>query len=332
MNPPMLQHIETIAVVGAGYMGGGIAQSLADAGFSVVITDVSADAALAARERLIAESEQFERQGLFASGATERIRANLRVAPSIEDAVADVDFIEEAVPEVPAVKHEVLARISAAARPDAIIGSNTSTLPVSTLAPAVTGPERFLTVHWSNPAPFVPGIEIVAGVDTDAGVVPVVKDMIARAGRSSAQVADTPGFVLNRLQYVLLKEAMSIVEEGVATPEDVDTIVSTTFGFRLAFFGPFQIADMAGLDVYANCFTTFEEAYGERLATPQLLTDAVAGGRHGVKNGRGLTGDFTEEQMRELVAYRSEAYSRLVQLVRELGPSPIHRGPAPVDA
>ncbi|WP_159499786.1 3-hydroxyacyl-CoA dehydrogenase family protein [Microbacterium sp. 18062] len=326
----MLQIIRTAAVVGAGYMGGGIAQSLADAGFQVVIADVSADAAVAARERLIAESEQFERQGLLTPGAAGRVRDNLSVGASIEQAVADVDFVEEAVPEEPAIKHDVLARISAACRPDTIIGSNTSTLPVATLAPAVVGPERFLTVHWSNPAPFVPGIEIVAGAATDPAIVPVVKDMLERAGRSGAQVADTPGFVLNRLQYVLLKEAMNIVEEGIAAPEDVDTIVSTTFGFRLAFFGPFQIADMAGLDVYANCFATFEKAFGERFALPGILARAVGEGRHGVKNGKGLTADYTEEQVLDLVAYRSEAYSRLVQLVRELGPSPIHREPVPL--
>jgi len=321
----MTRKIQSIAVVGAGYMGGGIAQSPADAGFPVVIADVSAEVARASLERLLQETADFERDGLFRPGAAERVARNLSVADTIEEAVRDVDFVEEAVPEVPEIKHAVLARISAAARPDAIIGSNTSTLPVQVLDVAVAGPERFLTVHWSNPAPFVPGIEIVAGRHTDGAIVPVVQEMLEAAGRSSAQVADAPGFVLNRLQYVLLKEAMSIVEEGIATIEDVDTIVRSTFGFRLAFFGPFAIADMAGLDVYANCFTTFEEAYGERFATPKLLADAVAAGRHGVKNGAGLTGDFSEEQRRDLVAYRSRAYSSLVQLVRELGPSPIQQ-------
>src|SRR5699024_12138769 len=102
-----------------------------------------------------------------------------------------------------------------------------------------------------------------------------------------AQVADTPGMVLNRLQYALQKEATSVGEEGVATAEDVDTIVRTTFGFRLGCFGPFAIADQAGLDVYANCFVTFEDAFGDRLSTPQLLTDPVAAARKGVKNETG---------------------------------------------
>ena len=327
----MIDRIETVAVIGSGYMGGGIAQSLAMSGFTVTIADVSAEAAESSRQRLLAESENFERLGLFGAGSTEAVRRNLGVAATIEDAVASVDFVEEAVPEVPAIKHEVLARISAAARPDAIIGSNTSTLPVHVLDVAVRDPSRFLTVHWSNPAPFIPGVELVAGEHTDRALIPVVKDMLARAGRTSAMVADVPGFVLNRLQYVLLKEAMSIVEEGVATVEDVDTIVSSTFGFRMAFFGPFAIADMAGLDVYANCFTTFEEAFGDRLAAPKMLTDAVAAGRFGTKNGAGITGDFSQEQIDGLVAYRSEAYSRMAQLLRELGPSPLRVAPPAVE-
>jgi 3-hydroxybutyryl-CoA dehydrogenase len=319
----MISTIKTVAVIGAGYMGGGIAQSLAAAGMTVTLADVSPEATAKALERLIREAGEFEAQGLFPSGSTEAIKANLHTASSIEDAVRDVDFIEEAVPEVPAIKHEVLRRICATARTDAIIGTNTSTLPVSTLAPAVTHPERFLTVHFSNPAPFIPGVELVSGEATDPAIIPVVKDMLRRAKRSSAQVADVPGFVLNRLQYVLLKESNSIVEEGIATAQDVDTIVRSTFGFRLPFFGPFAIADMAGLDVYANCFKTFEDAFGERLSTPELLKSLVAEGKYGVKSGEGFNGTFDPAMSAELIAYRNKAYARMAQLLEELGPSPI---------
>jgi 3-hydroxybutyryl-CoA dehydrogenase len=319
----MIESIQKVAVVGAGYMGGGIAQSLAQSGFDVVIADASPETTAAQHERILREAEQFEEQGLFDAGSAALVRANLRAADTIEDAVADVDFVEEAVFESPGVKHEVLARVSAATRPEAIIGSNTSTIPVRVLQTAVTGPERFLTVHWSNPAPFIPGVELVAGEHTDPAVLPVVKDMLTRAGRSSALVADVPGFVLNRLQYVLLKEAASIVEEGVATPDDVDTIVRSTFGFRLPFFGPFAIADMAGLDVYALGFTTFQEAFGDRLAPPAMLTETVAAGRKGTKNGAGLTRDYTPEQLAALVAYRSKAYSSMARLLADLGPAPL---------
>ncbi|MCQ8278054.1 3-hydroxyacyl-CoA dehydrogenase family protein [Acetobacteraceae bacterium KSS8] len=321
----MIDTIKTAAVIGAGYMGGGIAQSLAAAGISVTLADVSAEATEASLQRLLREAGEFEAQGLFPAGSTAAITANLRTAPSIEDAVRDVDFIEEAVPEVPAIKHDVLRRICAVARPEAIIGTNTSTLPVKLLVTAVTNPERFLTVHFSNPAPFIPGVELVSGEATDPAVIPVVKDMLRRAKRSSAEVADVPGFVLNRLQYVLLKESNSIVEEGIATARDVDTIVRSTFGFRLPFFGPFAIADMAGLDVYANCFKTFEDSFGERLATPELLKSLVADGKYGVKNGEGFYGTFDPEMAAKLVAYRNKAYARMAQLLEELGPSPLEQ-------
>jgi len=157
----MITSISSIAVVGAGYMGGGIAQSLALTGLPVTIADVSAQATAAAYERLLAEAQEFERTGLFDAGAAETIRANLRTADSIEAAVANVDFIEEAVFESLEAKHDVLGRISATAGPDAIIGSNTSTIPATPLAAAVENPERFLTVHFSNAAPFIPGVELV---------------------------------------------------------------------------------------------------------------------------------------------------------------------------
>jgi 3-hydroxybutyryl-CoA dehydrogenase len=314
--------INKVAQVGAGYMGGGIAQSLAATGLQVWLADVDAEATRGAHQRLLAEAEQFEARGLFPPGSADRIRANLHAASSIEEAVADVDFVEEAVPEVPQIKRDVLARVEAAAKPGTIIGTNTSTIPVHVLAEALRDPSRFLTVHWSNPAPFIPGVEIVAGAQTDPSVIPVVKQMLARAGRRSAQVADVPGFVLNRLQYVLLKEAMLIVEEGVAGAADVDTIVTSTFGFRLPFFGPFAIADMAGLDVYADSFKTLEQAFGERLAAPKVLTDLVAQGKFGIKSGSGFL-ELDPEKREELIAYRNKAYSEMNNLLRELGPSPL---------
>ena len=317
-----MRKINTVTVVGAGYMGGGIAQVLALNGFTVQIADVDADATREALARLEKEAKEFEEQGLFEPGSAKTIMANLTAGNSLEDAVSDVDFVMEAVFEDPDVKKDVLSRVCAAARADAIIGTNTSTIPVKVLVDAVTHPERFLTVHFSNPAPFIPGVELVAGEATTQEVIDSVKDLLTRAGREGAQVADTPGMALNRLQYALLKEATLIVEQGVASVEDVDTIVRTTFGFRLGFFGPFAIADQAGLDVYAKGYTTLENEFGERMATPKLLTDAVAAGRKGTKNGKGLTGDFDDETKAQLIAYRNKAYSRMGELLRELGPAP----------
>ncbi|NVN44322.1 3-hydroxyacyl-CoA dehydrogenase family protein [Asaia siamensis] len=320
-----VQIIRSAAVIGAGYMGGGIAQSLAAAGMRVTLADISPEATQRALERLLGEARAFEDQGLIVKGSYDRIMVNLTTAPSIEEAVRDVDFIEEAVFEREDVKKEVLGRISAAARPDAIIGTNTSTIPVHVLAPMVKGQERFLTVHFSNPAPFIPGVELVSGVATKSEVVATVKEMLNRVNRQSAEVADRPTFVLNRLQYVLFKEANTIVEEGIATPEDVDTIVRSTFGFRLPFFGPFAIADMAGLEVYVNGFVTAENAFGPRLSCPDTVRKLVEEGKHGVKNGAGYYGNYSPEEAAELVAYRNKAYAKMAELLRELGPSPLEK-------
>ena len=324
MSP--VERIETVAVVGTGYMGGGIAQSVALAGLPVQLADADAEATRRNHERLLTEAQRFEAAGLYPAGSREQLEARLHPADSIEAAVAGVDFVEEAVPEDPELKREVLGRVEAAARPDAIIATNTSTIPVHVLAAALSDPSRFLTVHFSNPAPFIPGVEIVSGEQTDPAVVEVVEALLERMGRRGARVADVPGFVLNRLQFVLLKEAMAVVEEGIASPEDVDTIVSTTFGFRLPFFGPFAIADMAGLDVYAKSYAVLEDGLGERFRAPQVLSDLVDEGKLGTKTGGGFYA-LEPEQQEALIAYRDRAYHLLGQLIDELGPSPLQADP-----
>ncbi len=313
--------ITKAAVIGSGYMGGGIAQMLALAGVDVVLGDVDAAKAEAARVRLIAEAHRLEETGLFDQGAAEIIESRLSAAESVEAAVADVEYITEAVFESRPVKAEALARISAAARPDAIIGTNTSAIPIGELAESVTGPERFLGVHWMNPAPFVPGVEIIPSAQTLESVVARAAELIARAGKVPARVADTPGFVANRLQFALYKEAVSVVSEGLATAEDVDRIVSSTFGFRLALFGPFAIGDMAGLDVYAASYESLAAEYGERFAAPAPLAEAVAEGRLGLKSGRGFL-DIDASQRDALIAYRDRAYRELDRLRKQLGAAP----------
>ncbi len=311
-----------IAIVGSGYMGGGIAQVLALAGAEVRIADISEEIAVANHARLLEEAARFVADGLFPADAVERIRAAVTPAASIEEAVADADFIEEAVPEKLEIKHATLRRISAAARPDAVIGSNTSTILIGSLAEAVTNPERFLGVHFSNPAPFIPGVELIPHAGTDESAIQAAEALVASTGKETARVTDSTGFVLNRLQYALFHEATQIVEEGIATPEDIDTIVRTTFGFRLPVFGPFAIADMAGLDVYAFCYASLQTRWPERFATPASLPEHVDAGEYGTKTGSGYL-DVPAERTEALVAYRNKAYVAIKELMDELGPAPI---------
>ncbi|MDR7187130.1 3-hydroxybutyryl-CoA dehydrogenase [Microbacterium trichothecenolyticum] len=314
--------MKKIAVVGSGYMGGGIAQVLALSGAQVLIADVSAEVAERNAARLQDEAAQFEKEGLFAAGAADLIAANLRAAPSIEEAVADADFIEEAVPERLDIKHDALRRISAACPAASIIGSNTSTILISELATAVVGPERFLGVHFSNPAPFIPGVEIIAHAGTAEQAIARAEEFVAGTGKLPARVSDATGFVLNRLQYALFHEASQIVEEGIATADDVDLVVRTTFGFRLPFFGPFAIADMAGLDVYAMCYASLQTRWPERFATPRSLQQHVDAGRFGTKSGGGYL-DIPAHRASALVEYRNRAYVEMSALLERLGPPPV---------
>jgi 3-hydroxybutyryl-CoA dehydrogenase len=310
-----------IAQIGSGYMGGGIAQVFALGGARVALADISAEIAQDSYDRVLAESRSFEEAGLFPEGSTEVLKANLWVAPSIEDAVRDAEFIEEAVPEVIAIKHETLARISAAARPEAVIGSNTSTISINALATAVTNPERFLGIHFNNPAPFVPGVELIPHEKTAESALELTRTILEESNKDHATVHDTTGFVINRLQYALFHEAAQLVEEGIATPQDIDTLVRTTFGFRLPIFGPFAIADMAGLDVYNFCYTSLQSEYPERFATPTLLSDLVSAGKLGLKSGAGFY-DMPNDKAAEIVAYRNKAYLLMRQLTNDLGPAP----------
>jgi len=310
-----------IAIVGSGYMGGGIGQVLALAGNDVRLADVSEEVATSNLERILRETAEFEQAGLFPQGATETVRTHLSAAASIEEAVEGARFIEEAVPEILELKHSTLARISQA-NPTAIIGSNTSTISITQLAEQVSAPERFLGVHFSNPAPFIPGVELIPHAGTDAAVLEPVEALLAQVGKSSARLTDATGFVLNRLQYALFHEATKLVDEGVASVEDIDMIARTTFGFRLPFFGPFAIADMAGLDVYAFCYRSLQTTFPERFATPPILQERVDAGHLGTKTGSGFR-EIDPERTAELVAYRNKAYVKMQELLDELGPSPL---------
>src|SRR5699024_8978653 len=172
-------------------VGGGIAQVFARAGFAVLIADRSAEVAAAAHHRLVEEAQRFEDRGLFAGGAAAAIRHNLSAASSVDEAAAAADLVIEAVFEDLEVKTAVLRQISEAARAETIIGTNTSTMSVNTLKPAVSHPERFLNIHFFNPAPFIPGAELVASDETSDAVVEAVVDVLTRAGKRPAVVGDT---------------------------------------------------------------------------------------------------------------------------------------------
>lgn len=310
---PSAHGLSAVTVVGAGYMGMGIAQVLALGGADVTVLDVSPEAGHAAVAAGLARMAGYEATGLVPPGSADRVAASVRAGEGFEASVAGADFVVEAVFEDLAVKREVLGRVADAS--DAVIGSNTSSIPIARLAEGLRLPGRMLGVHWFNPAMFVPGIEVIPTAETDTAIVDRVAALLRAAGKAPVVVGDSPGFVANRLQFALFREAALMVDEGVAEAAQIDEVVRTTFGYRLPFFGPFTIADMAGLDVYAGAYTTLSEAYGDRFSAPQSLLDLVAEGRTGVKSGRGGYTQPTQEEQDRLIASRDAWYQSLAGLI-----------------
>jgi 3-hydroxybutyryl-CoA dehydrogenase len=306
------------AVIGAGTMGLGVAECFAAAGVDVRLTDATPELTQKARERLVERARGHAEAGLLSSEAVERA-AGVETADDVSAAVRGVGLVFEAVPENLEHKHEILAACSDAALPEAVIVSNTSSLPIGKLAGFVGDPGRFLGMHWFNPPEWTPGVEVIPAADTEPEVVERVMGFLRGIGKRPAVVGDGPGFVANRIQMALFLEALRCVEEGLASPQEVDEVVRSCFGFRLPFFGPFQIADMAGLDVYVSVLETLKAGLGERFETPGALRELVERGRTGTKSGAGFL-EYSDEERERLLLERDRRYAALNELLERLPP------------
>lgn len=302
--------IERVAVLGLGTMGQGIAVALAVGEVSVRVFDTAErlpGCVEAVRQRYRRVREATDTAG----GLPEE--PELVACGSLGEAVAGADLVIEAVPERLEVKRALFGELELAA--GAVLATNTSSLPLAAMESAVAVPERFLATHFFNPAELVPGVEVAAASRTDAEVVAAVSEFLRAVGKEPVTVGARAGFVANRLQLALFLEAMACVADGVASREDVDTIVRRTFGFRLPAYGPFAIADMAGLDVYGSILEVLAAEYGERFATPEDLRELIEQGRLGAKAGSGFR-EYEPAEVEALVAERDSTYRRLLRAAR----------------
>lgn len=310
-----------VAIVGAGTMGIGIAHVFASHGVTTVLVDETPERSEAGRTRAVELLSRLEDAGTVERGTAAVAERRLVTARSIEGAVLGADLVVEAVVERSEVKLAVYAAIEAAAADDAVIATNTSSIPIGELAAGLRNPVRFLGVHWFVPPLLVPCVEVIPSEETGEHVVSIVVDALRRLGKTAVIVGDGPGFVANRIQFAMFREAASIVEDGIATAEQVDEVVRSSFGFRLPFFGPFTVADMAGLDVYADIFDTLERGLGARFAPPAILREHVDRGEFGVKTGTGFL-ELSQPQADALVDRRNRAYVALAGLRRRLDEGP----------
>jgi 3-hydroxybutyryl-CoA dehydrogenase len=283
-----------IAVIGAGLMGHGIAQVFGLAGHDVVITDAHAPTLASARDRILTNLRDL--------GDDVSAVEHVRVCSDLTEAVAAADFIVEAVREDLAVKQRLFADIERAARPDAILASNTSVIPITAIMGQLENRARALGTHWWNPPYLVPLVEVIGTQWTAAAAIDLTMKLHADIGKTPVHVKkDVPGFVGNRLQHALWREAISLVENDICDAETVDTVIKAAFGRRLAVLGPLENADLVGTDLTLAIHHTVLPAIDARPGPSPYLENLVAQGKLGMKSGEGFR-TWTPEQQADLRA------------------------------
>jgi 3-hydroxybutyryl-CoA dehydrogenase len=314
-----------IACLGAGRMGRGIAVAFAYAGHTVTMIDVksrSAEQFAQLHAEAMAEIKKtltsLSRFGLLADTEAETIVERITVAPATRGtiALAGAGVVFEGVPEIVDLKREVLGAASRSVGPETVLASTTSTILVDELSDAIEHPHRFLNVHWLNPAYLIPLVEISPGKVTDPRVTAQVKALLEGIGKIPVVCAATPGFIVPRIQALAMNEAARMVEEGVASAEDIDKAIRYGFGFRYAVLGLLEFIDWGGGDILYYASRYLEGALGsDRYRAPDVISNNMRDGRIGLRTGAGFL-DYSEL---DIDAYREKRLAELVDMLRHFG-------------
>src|SRR5215472_7712809 len=277
--------IKTVAVLGAGTMGNGIAHVFARAGYQVILRDVEQRFLDRALETMAKNLDREIKKGKLPEGSQGTVLKRLRPVTDMS-AIAAADFIVEAVPEKIEIKHAVLEEADRLARPEVILASNTSSISMTTLAAMTNRPDRFVGMHFMNPVPVMVLVEVIRALQTSDATFETTMKLAERLEKKPVAVNDAPGFVSNRVLMPLINEAAYCVMEGVATAEAVDAVMKTGMNHPM---GPLELADFIGLDICVDILHVLHEGLGDpKYRACQLLQKYVAAGWLGRKSGRGF--------------------------------------------
>jgi len=280
------QDIRTVGVVGSGLMGSGIAQVAAVAGYAVRLHDIEESALHRALTTIDESLHRLARKGKLSTSDVEAAKARITTTRRLPD-LADSDVVVEAVYEELDVKRVVFAELAAIVRPNVLLASNTTAIPITHIASGVSGPQRVVGMHFFSPVPVMQLCEIVRGLQTDDDTVALARRFAESLGKTCIVVnRDVAGFVTSRLLVAFVNEALRLVESGIATPEDIDTACRLGFGHAM---GPLATLDLTGLDVIAHAAEAIYQATRDpKFAPPEILRRMVAAGLLGRKSGRGF--------------------------------------------
>ncbi|MDD3863166.1 MAG: 3-hydroxyacyl-CoA dehydrogenase family protein [Eubacteriales bacterium] len=306
--------LKKIAIAGAGIMGSSIAQIFAQNDYQVTLYDIE-DRFLARSKELIALNQKaLVQAGELSEEASCNIRSLIGHTLDISG-FKDADFVIEAIVEQMDAKHALWSKISELVSEEAILTSNTSGLSISEIAKAVRKPERFCGMHWINPPHIVPLVEVICGEKTKAETADTVFRVAESVGKKPIMVKkDAPGFALNRIQFAVLREAMHIVESGIADKEDVDKVLKYGLGMRYACLGPFEVADLGGLDTFYRIAEYLFEDLSDAKEVPSMLKDLVTDGAWGVKSGKGFY-DYSDGRGDEVISKRDADFIKIAGIL-----------------
>lgn len=295
-----------VAVLGGGLMGAGIAQVFAAAGHAVTLFEPDADVRASVRNRIS--------EGLGAIGEDESAADRVEAVGELDKAVSAARFVTEAVPERLELKRSIFAELERYAPADAILASNSSVIPITRIAEGLATAWRMIGTHWWNPAPLIPLVEVIQGAETTSETVDRTMQLLDGIGKVPAHVKkDVPGFVANRLQHALWREAIAMVAEGICDAHTVDACVKNSFGLRLPVLGPLENADLVGLDLTRDIHRTIIPELNRDDAPNPILDQFIDQGKLGFKTGEGFQCWTTAQQ----AALRKRLVDHLLMMRRE---------------
>lgn len=277
--------IRTVGVVGAGAMGNGIAQTFAQAGFTVRLVDVTEHALVRARSAISVSLSKLVDKGRLSATDRDATLGRLTTATALES-LADADYIVEAIVEDAEAKQVLFRQLDALARPETILASNTSSISITTLGAATRRPDKVLGMHFMNPVPLMVLVELIRGHATSDASMTIASDLCGQLGKTGIEAADYPGFIANRILMPMLNEAFFAVMEGVGTAEAIDSVIKLGLNHPI---GPLALADFIGLDVCLAILHVLHDGLGDPKYRPcPLLRRMVAAGQLGRKSGQGF--------------------------------------------